>query len=108
MTSATTLNANPRTGSANRRRPADLVREAYAVWSRRHADCASALFDEHFVLRHVAPLLRDRPELPPTAGVLVALWARQIRLSPATSARLEAALGPAAADFLDEVRRAGG
>lgn len=106
MTSPTFLKTNPGTSSSNRRRRAGLVREAYSVWSRRHADCVSALFDEHFVVRHVAPLLRDRAAAPPTPDELARLWSLQVRLGPTASARLKAALVPAAADFLDEVRRA--
>lgn len=107
MTNPTLLTANPGSRSATRRLPAQTVREAYAVWSRRHADCAAALFDEHFVLSHVAPMLQDGTAVPSTPEALASLWSRQVSLSPAASARLEAAILPAAADFLVELRRAG-
>jgi hypothetical protein len=63
------------------------------------------LFDDYFLRRHIAPLLRAELAHKPlnailTADVLARLWASQLHYGAALKERVVAELTPAAADFL--------
>ena len=57
------------------------IRRAYANFARRHPDWAAAYFDEHFLVRHTAMVLKHNPRMSRTsmALMLATEWSRQFR-----------------------------
>ena len=81
------------------------VRKAYRAFARQHPQWVAALFDEHFVLTHVLPLLQqaaitgDRM----TPIQIADLWAKQISLLPTSRQQQMARIVPTTIHFLDMV-----
>jgi hypothetical protein len=85
---------------------------AYHTFARQYPQWVASLFDEHFVLTHVVPLLQDAAKAGDTvtAAQIAGMWARQVSALPTLRQQRIARMMPAATHFLcmvaDEVAEA--
>jgi hypothetical protein len=78
------------------------VRKAYRTFARQHPQWVAALFDEHFVLTHVLPLLQQAASRGDTVtpDQIADLWARQISMLPSLRQQHTTRIVPATSHFL--------
>jgi hypothetical protein len=79
-----------------------VVSQAYGIFAQRHPQEVTALFDEHFVLNHVLPLLQRAASTGEevTTFQVAEVWTRQVSLLPTARKQHFARMIPAATDFL--------
>jgi hypothetical protein len=78
---------------------ARAFQQAYALFRERHPEWADSLFDQPFLERRIASLLKDDLVLP-TGLSLASWWADHLGLGDRQRAYWVSRLTPAASDFL--------
>lgn len=78
------------------------IRRAYVEFARQYPQWVAALFDDHFVMTHLLPMLEAAAAsgIPVTAQAVAARWAAQISLLPSSRQQHSARILPAATRFL--------
>ena len=85
---------------------------AYRTFARQYPERVASLFDEHFVLTHVVPMLQDAADAGETvtAAQIAEMWAHQVSILPTLRQQHMARMMPVATHFLcmvaDEVAEA--
>ncbi len=76
--------------------------QAYRTFARQHPQWVAELFDEHFVLTHLLPLLQKVISTGEkvTPVQVAELWARQIAVLPSLRQKHTVKMTPAATAFL--------
>lgn len=77
--------------------------QAYRQWAQCYPEWVVGLFDEHFVMQHVVPLLQEvvPNQMASAPARVVEQWADQFHLAPAQRQLRTHALLPAVVDFLN-------
>ncbi len=88
--------------SYERRTLRRAVRQAYSTFARHYPNWVAALFDEHFVLTHLLPMLQRANDAGDkvTPAQVAELWARQVSMLPSLRQKHSARMVPAATHFL--------
>ncbi len=78
------------------------VRQAYVAFARQYPNWVAALFDEHFVITHLMPVLQRAAEADQqvTPAQVAELWVRQVSILPSIRQKHSARVLPAATHFL--------
>ena len=78
------------------------MRQAYKSFARNYPNWVAALFDEHFVIVHVLPLLHRAAATGEkvTPWQVAELWARQVSILPSLRQKHITRIIPAATHFL--------
>lgn len=79
-----------------------VLQQAYIPFARRYPQWAASLFDEHFLVHRVAPLLLvpDSGQVPLSAATIAGAWAAQLGTSGAPRQKQNVEATPVAAEFL--------
>ena len=88
--------------SYQRRTLRRAVRHAYINFARTYPNWVATLFDEHFVLTHLLPMLQNAADAgnKVTPQQVAEAWARQVSMLPSLRQKHSARMTPAATHFL--------
>ncbi len=84
------------------------IQRAYVRFAKQHPQWVAALFDEHFVLTHLLPMLQDAAAsgAPLTAQAVAYRWSCQFSMLPTARQQHMTRILPAATRFLSLVAEA--